>query len=207
MPQALSCHLGRNKSPAASVQPLSLQAKQTQGPESHLSWHRPAPCCSEPWSLGHVRDGLEGGMALVGGLVTSAALHSLPGGAAAEWTCLWNSHHHAVTEERGPPTHLSPRTLASAAYGDRQHISFHRSLGFLFRRNCEDKPGNKHFNLACLGSSVLTGQLGISPLLPSYQWAHICYFIVRQNNNNNNNIIIKFPPGSRGSRTGWGHNI
>lgn len=128
--------------------------------------------------------------AAVGGPVTSAALHSFPRGAAAESTCLWNSRHHAVTEERGPPTHLSPRTLTSAAYSDRQHISFHQSLGFLFRRKWEDKPGDKHFNLACLESSVLTGQLRIAPLLPSHQWAHICYFIVRQNNNNNNNIII-----------------
>lgn len=102
-------------------------------------------------------------------------------------TCLWNSHHHAVTEERGPPTHLSPRTLTSEEYGDRQHISFHRSLGVLFRRKWEDKPGNKHFSLASLESSVLTGQLGISLLLPSYQRAQICYFIVRQSNNNNNN--------------------
>lgn len=125
--------------------------------------------------------------AAMGGPVTSAALHASPGGAAAECTCLWNSHRHAVTEERGPPTHLSPRTLTSEAYGDRQHISFHRSLGFLFRRKWEDKPGNKHFSLASLESSVLTGQLGLSLLLPSYQRAQICYFIVRQNNNNNNN--------------------
>lgn len=142
--------------------------------------------------------------AAVGGPVTSAALHASPGGAAAECTCLWNSHHHTVTEERGPPPHLSPRTLTSEEYGDRQHISFHRSLGFLFRRKWEDKPGNKRFSLASLESSVLTGQLGISPLLPSYQWAQICYFIVRQNSNNNIIIIIKISPRIKKLQAGLG---
>lgn len=42
--------------------------------------------------------------AAMGGPVASAARHASPGGGAAECTCLWNSHHHAVTEERGPAT-------------------------------------------------------------------------------------------------------